>query len=122
MLDQLGFWRSLAQRRANARLCLFYKIIYGLVAVPLPEYVQPTHRVSRYCHSMTFRHIQTSTSYYKYSFFPLAIVQWNALLENVACMYDLDSFKVAVGKLQHSRPKVQTLLCLNLVLSSTSLF
>ena len=85
MLDQLG-WRSLEQRRADARLCLFYKIVYGLVAVPLPEYVQPTHRVSRYCHSITFRQIHTSTKYYKYSFFPLAIVQWNALPENVVCL------------------------------------
>ena len=37
MLDQLG-WRTLEQRRADARLCLFYKIVYGLVAVPLPDY------------------------------------------------------------------------------------
>ena len=103
MLDQLG-WRSLEQRRADARLCLFYKIVYGLVAVPLPEYVQPTHRLSRYCHFMTFRQIQPSTIFYKYSFFPLAIVQWNALPENAVCLHDLDSFKVAVSKLQHSRP------------------
>ena len=102
MLDQLG-WRSLEQRRA-VHLYLFYKIVYGLVAVPLPKYVQPTHRVSRYCHSMTFRHIQTSTNYYKYLFFPLAIVQWNALPEDVASLHDLDSFKVAVSELQHSRP------------------
>ena len=103
MLDRLG-WRSLAQRRADARLCLFYKIVHGLVAVPLPDYIIPTHRVSRYCHSMTFRQIHTGTNYYKYSFFPLAIVQWNALPEAVVSLQDLDSFKVAVSKLQHSRP------------------
>ena len=62
MLNQLG-WRTLEQRRADARLCLFCKIVYGLVAVPLPNYVQPTHRISRYCHSMTYRQIQTSTNY-----------------------------------------------------------
>ena len=80
------------------------KIVYGLVAVPLPNYIQPTHRISRYCHSMTYRQIQTSTNYYKYSFFPLAIVQWNALPEAVASLPDLDLFKVAVSKLQHTRP------------------
>ena len=26
----------------------FYKMVHGIVAVPLPDYVQPTHRVSRY--------------------------------------------------------------------------
>ena len=39
MLNTLG-WRSLKNRRSDARLCLFYKIIHGLVAVPLPPYVQ----------------------------------------------------------------------------------
>ena len=103
MLDQPG-WRTLEQRRADAHLCLFYKIVYGLVAVPLPDYIQLTHRVSRYCHSMTFRQIQTTRNYYKYSFFPLAIVQWNALPEPVANLQDLESFKLTVCKLQHSRP------------------
>ena len=102
MLDQLS-WRTLEQRRADARLCLFYKMIHGIVAVPLPDYVQPTHRVSRYCHSMTFRQIHTNRNYYKYSFFPLAIVQWNALPESVS-LQDLEAFKVAVSKLQHSKP------------------
>ena len=89
MLNQLG-WRTLEQRQADAHLCLFYKIVYGLVAVPLPNYVQPTHRVSRYCYSITYRQIHTSTNKYKYSFFPLAIVQWNALPEAVASLLDLD--------------------------------
>ena len=45
MLSQLG-WRT---RAKTGR----YKVVYGNVAVPLPNYVQPTHRASRYCHSMT---------------------------------------------------------------------
>ena len=93
MLNQLG-WRTLEQRRADARLCLFYKIVYELVVVPLPEYVQHTHRISCYCHSMTFRQIQTSQNYYKYSFFPLAIVQWNALPEAVVSLQDLNGLLV----------------------------
>ena len=103
MLDQPS-WRTLEQRRADARLCLFYKMVHGIVAVPLPDYVQPTHRVSRYCHSMTFRQIHTNRNYYKYSFFPLAIVQWNALPESVVSLQDLEAFKVTVSKLQHSKP------------------
>ena len=38
MLGELG-WGSLEDRRRDARLCLFYKIVHGLVAVPLPSYV-----------------------------------------------------------------------------------
>ena len=102
MVKNLG-WRTLEQRRADARLCLFYKVVHGLVAVPLPDYIQYSNRISRYCHSMTFRQVSTSTDYYKYSF-PLAIVQWNALPESVACLQSIEVFKTAVCKLQHSRP------------------
>ena len=39
MLQNL-WWQTLEQRRADALLCLFYKIVYGFVAVPLPVYTQ----------------------------------------------------------------------------------
>ena len=64
IVQDLG-WRTLDQRRAEARLCLFFKILHGLVAVPLPDYIQHSTRISRYCHSMTFRQVSTSTDYYK---------------------------------------------------------
>ena len=95
MLERLG-WRSLAQRRSDARLCLFYKIVYGLVAIPMPSYIQSNNRLSRYCHSITYKQIHTGANYYKYSFFPLAIVQWNALPEEVVLSKDFNSFKQAV--------------------------
>ena len=103
IIENLG-WRTLEQRRADARLCLFYKVVHGLVAVPLPDHVQYSNRISRYCHSMTFRQVSTSTNYYKYSFFPLAIVQWNSLPESVATLQSLDAFKAEVCKLHHLRP------------------
>ena len=53
---------------------------------------------------MTFRQVHTGKDSHKYSFFLLAIVQWNALPENVATSPSLDSFKAAVGELQHPKP------------------
>ena len=103
IIQKLG-WRTLEQRRADARLCLFYKIIHGLVAVPLPDYIQYSNRISRYFHSMTFRQVHTSRDFYKFSFFPLSIVQWNALPESIACLQSIDAFKAAVCELQHSSP------------------
>ena len=35
MISQLG-WRSLENRRSDARLLMFYKIVHGLVAMPIP--------------------------------------------------------------------------------------
>ena len=75
-------WQTLQGRRSVTGLCLFYKFVNGLVAVLLPDYMKPTHRISGYCHSMTFHQIHTSKDYYKNSF-PLAIVQSNALQTNV---------------------------------------
>ena len=40
MIENLG-WRTLEQRRSDTRLYLFYWIVYGLVAVPIPDYIQP---------------------------------------------------------------------------------
>ena len=103
MLQSLG-WQTLEQRRADTRLCLFYKIVYGLVAVSLPVYIQQPNRLSGHCHSMTFTQIHRSKDFYKYSFYALAIVQWNPLPQHVVCLPTIDSFKEAVGGLQHSRP------------------
>ena len=83
---------------------MFYPIVYGLVAIPMPEQIQPNTRVSKYCHSMAFRQVHTSADYYKCSFYPLAVVQLNAVPEWVVCLPNLDAFKEAVGKLHHSRP------------------
>ena len=109
-MAQLG-WQTLEQRRPVARLCLFYKIVNGLVAEPLPNYIQPAHRISRFCHSMTFRQIHTGKNYYKYSFFLLAVVQWNALPASVAVSPSLDVFKAAVGELQHPQA-LETVHCM----------
>ena len=85
LLNYLG-WQTLEETRSVAHLCLFYKILNDLMAVPLPEYIQLTHGISRYCHLMTFRQIHTGKDSYKYSFFPLSIVQWNALPESAVIM------------------------------------
>ena len=96
MLEKLG-WRTLEQRRTDARLVLFNKIIYGYVAAPLPGYVIPLSRIPRTSHPLAYRQISTRTDYYKYSFYPLTVVQWNHLPVSVATLTDLDSFKRAVS-------------------------
>ena len=72
-------WRTLEQWRADSRLVLFDKIIYGYVAAPLPSYIIPLTRVSRTSHPLAYRQIYARTDYYKYSFSPSPVVQWNSL-------------------------------------------
>ena len=45
---------ELVNPRTETRLCLFYKIVYDLVALPLPHYIEPLVRPSR-CNFMNFR-------------------------------------------------------------------
>ena len=62
ILHEFG-WRTLEQWRADASLCLVYKVVHGFVAVLLTDHVQYNNRISRYCHSMTFRQVHTSRDY-----------------------------------------------------------
>ena len=77
MLQSLG-WQSLKQRRSDSPLCFFYKIYYGLVAVELPPYAVTLWDPSR-THILSYCRFITAVNYYKYSFYPLAFMQWNWL-------------------------------------------
>ena len=105
MLGELG-WRSLEDRRTDARLCLVYKIVHGLVAVPLPSYVVHSQVSTQHSksHPLAFRQIHTVADNYKYSFSPLAIVQWNRLPPSIALLPDIDSLRLAVSCLTYSMP------------------
>ena len=72
------------------------KIVYGLVAVDLSPYVMHPMRLIKSSHSMSFGQIHTPVDYCKYSFYPIAIVQWNRLLPSIALLPTFDSFKRAV--------------------------
>ena len=111
MIGKLG-WRNLEQRRTDSRLVLFYKFVYGYIAVPLPSYVIPLPRASRTSHPLAHRQISTRTDYYKYSFYPLTVVQWNGLPASIATLTDLNRFKRAVCQVCHSNHKSAILLFL----------
>ena len=67
---------------------MLYKIIHGLVDLPLPDYIIPAPRVTR-GNSMKFVHPATSTDPYKHSFFPNSISKWNKLPENIKLLMQL---------------------------------
>ena len=72
MLDVLG-WTPLSQRRQEARLILFYKIINGLAQVPFEGVLVEAYKDTRRKHNMKFRQIGHTTSQYGQSFFPKTI-------------------------------------------------
>ena len=103
MLCELG-WRSLANRRIDARMILLYKIIHGHVAIELPTYFERPIRYTRHMHPLVYRQIHTAVSYYQHSFYPASIVLWNRLPSEVVLLEDLDSFRNGVCKINHLSP------------------
>ena len=98
MLKQLG-WRSLEERRTDARLCLFYKIVNKLVEVPAGDYLIPLHGSSRLNHSKSYQIPCSNADYHLYSFFPKTIRNWNNLPQEAIDSCSLNSFK---KKMQNS--------------------
>ena len=66
MQNQLKL-RTLEQRRADVRVIMLFKIIHGLVAIPLPSYFEQPSRMTQHSHPLALRQIHTSANYYKYS-------------------------------------------------------
>ena len=102
MLSELG-WRSLECRRIDARMIMFYKLVYGYVAIDLPTYFERPLRYTRHMHPLSFRQIHTTARYYQHSFYPASIVLWNRLPSEVVLLEDLDSFRKGVCKINHPR-------------------
>ena len=73
MLENLK-WQPLEERRMNTRLCLLYKAVNGLVAIPVQQYLIPLSRPSRHSNSLSFLLFSTRHDYFKYSFFPRTVV------------------------------------------------
>ena len=79
MLDVLG-WTPLSQRRQEARLILFYKIINGLAQVPFEGVLVEAYKGTRRKHNMKFRQIGHTTSQYGQLFFLKLLVHGTGLL------------------------------------------
>ena len=90
MLKSLG-WRDLSQRRVDSRLKLMYKILNNLVDIDQDSYVK-------------LQIIHSTTLYYKFSFFPRTITDWNNLPKIVIESPSLNIFKNKVMKIEHDLP------------------
>ena len=75
ILNHLGWQRN------YSRLCLFFKIIHGLLPWICHHMfsVQPVFPIRIHTHWFFIKSI-----YYKYLFYPLAIMKWNSLPSKIA--------------------------------------
>jgi hypothetical protein len=91
MIKDLG-WDALQDRRKEARLIMFHKIVTGVVAVPADDYLIPGSTRTR-SNTKHFRHLQTKTEAYRNSFFPRTIKDWNLLPKDLVLSETVETFK-----------------------------
>ena len=96
LIDKLQ-WPLLRQRRVWTDCILMYKIVHGLVAIPVAFHPQLANiRSTRGSHSFKFIPIRAKLDIYKYSFIPRTIQFWNQLPESCVSATSLDAFKANV--------------------------
>ena len=90
MLQELQ-WNSLQERRIQARLVMFYKIIHNLVEVDFSTHLYPMGTVTR-GHQLKFRQLPTRLDLFQQSFLPATIRDWNSLPGDTVTSPSLDKF------------------------------
>ncbi len=97
MLKQLE-WDKLEQRRAKARLTMFYKIQHSLVAIIMPPFiVHPTRQRPGHPHQYVTLYCRTEA--YKNSFYPRTLAQWNSIPSSIALKPSLSLFKAGLSSI-----------------------
>ena len=96
MLDQLQ-WSSLEERRAQAKADMMYRIVNGLVDIPISLF-SPT--LTMRGHTQKYLIPFARIDIYRHSFFPDGIRLWNALPQHVVDSTSLESFRGQVQSIQ----------------------
>ena len=86
-------WRSLQDRRKDARLCMLYKVDRRLVAIKKDRMLISPKRKTR----NRFQTIDCKTDRRKMSFFPRTVRDWNALPPDIQELDSLCAFKARVS-------------------------
>ncbi|CAH1273383.1 Hypp5110 [Branchiostoma lanceolatum] len=92
MLNDLQ-WPLLSERRRNARLTFFYKLVNNHINIETYSLLTPAQGRTRGSHDLKFHTIHARTDTYKHSFFPRTIPQWNTLPGTVATAPTVESFR-----------------------------
>ena len=88
MLSELS-WPLLEQRRAEARLGLFHRIVHKSVDIDAATLTTRSTRPTRKANEVQYTRHMTSKDCYKFSFIPRTIIQWNG----IAATGDFNQYK-----------------------------
>jgi len=89
-------WQSLRERRAQAKVTMFYKITHNVVSLTAPVVIQPIV-IRGYSHRYLIPFARTLT--YQRSFFPDTLRLWNSLPPTIAACPNVETFNQQVQSL-----------------------
>ncbi|XP_066268522.1 uncharacterized protein [Branchiostoma lanceolatum] len=92
MLNDLQ-WPLLSERKRNARLTFFYKLVNNHINIDTYSLLKPAQGRTRGSHDLKFHTIHARADTYKHSFFPRTIPHWNTLPGTVAAAPTVESFR-----------------------------
>jgi len=76
-------WQLLAERHRIARLMMFYKIHYQLVAITMPLELKLLLMPTRMENALVYVIPSSSCDHHMYSFYPRTVREWNNLAQDV---------------------------------------
>jgi len=89
-------WQLLAERCRIARLVMFYKIHYQLVAITMPLELKLLLMPTRMENALAYVIPSSSCNYHMYSFYPRTVREWNNLAQDVVQLDTLEAFRSAL--------------------------
>ena len=91
-------WPTLAERRKQHRLSMFYKIHHNLVPINFDN-LQLETPIGSQSNSIKYKISPSNTNAHRFSFLPKTILDWNSLPYDVVQMSSVSSFKSALLKM-----------------------
>ena len=95
MITELN-WQTLAERRRLARLVMFYKIHFELVAAAMRLETKRHLVPTRTENSLAYIIPASYCDYHQYSFFPRTVREWNHLPQVVVQLGTKEAFRSAI--------------------------
>ncbi len=78
---------------------MLYKVVCGIVALPAEQYLVPAvNHHTRQPRHRQFTPIPAGTNYFRYSFFPRTILEWNQLEDSIMTTEILAQFKTGLAR------------------------
>ena len=102
LYQKLGL-EYLEHRRWMRRLCLFYKVVSAKLPAYIYDIIPPVSQSQR--HPNTFNSIPCRTEYFKNSFFPCVIGDWNKLNPEIRRSGSYNIFRKSIWNFIRPSPK-----------------